>query len=256
MVRSRSGVPGRLAVWALLSPISRGKSSLQSLSPDSSPLPAFSGGWEGFADLTFLAKAALALVLAAALGAVIAYHPTTRRTVDSLEDAEAQKVFVLYAVIGAITGMMVLKFGYVVGFVVFGIGGLIRFRTDLRSAPMTGRLILVTLIGLSCGLDLLHLAVLAAAFGFLLIAVLDARVDYRIVVKELAAGSVLSAAQAYRGALEREGCRVLGERKSFSKHQVTLIFRAPHRLARERLEHRLEEEIPADLRGAIDWDVE
>lgn len=246
----------RLAVWALLTPISRGESSLQSLSPDGSPLPAFSGGWEGFADLTFLAKAALALLLAATLGAVIAYHPTTRRTVDSLEEAETQKVFVFYAVIGAITGMMVLKYGYVVGFVVFGIGGLIRFRTDLRSAPMTGRLILVTLIGLSCGLDLPHLAVLAAAFGFLLIAVLDARIDYRIVVKELAAGSVLSAAHAYRAVLERAGCRVLGERKSFSKHQVTLVFRAPHGLDREHLEHQLDAEIPEGLRGALDWDVE
>jgi hypothetical protein len=246
----------RLAIWALLTPISRGESSLQSLTPDSSRLPAFSGGWEGFGDLAFLAKAALSLVLAAALGAAIAYHPTTRRTVDSLEEAETQKVFVLYAVIGAITGMMVLKFGFVVGFVVFGIGGLIRFRTDLRSAPMTGRLILVTLIGLSCGLDLPHLAVLATAFGFLLIAVLYARVDYRIVVKGLAKGCVLNAARAYRELLEREGCRVLGERKSFGKQQVTLVFRAPHSLERERLEHQLEAEIPETLRGAIDWDVE
>lgn len=220
------------------------------------PLSVASGGWEAFADLSFLARGALTLLLAAVLAAAIAYHPTTKRTVDTLEEAEAQKVFVLYAVIGAITGMMVLRFGYVVGFVVFGIGGLIRFRTDLRSAPMTGRLILVTLIGLSCGLDLPHLAVLAAAFGFLLIAVLDARVDYRIVVKELAAGSVLSAAHAYRGILERQGCRVLGERKSFGKRQVTLIFRAPRGLERERLEQRLEAEIPADVRGAIDWDVE
>jgi hypothetical protein len=232
------------------------QSTVQSARLDSLPLPMIAGGWRGFTDLAFLANAGLALVLATLLAAAIAYHPSTRRTVDTLEEAEAQKVYVLYAVIGAITGMMVLKYGAAVGFVVFGIGGLIRFRTNLRSAPMTGRLIFVTLIGLSCGLDLPHLAILAAAFGFLLIGVLDARVDYRIVVKELPAGAVVSAAHAYRGLLEQEGCRVLGERKSFGKHQLTLIFRAPRGLERERLEQELETKIPADVRGAIDWDVE
>lgn len=246
----------QLAVWTYLASLGRADTPPQRRSLDSLRLSTVSSGWQGFADLSFLAQAALALVLASVLGAIIAYHPTSKRTVDSLEEAEAQKVFVIYAVIGAITGVMVLKYGAAVGFVVFGIGGLIRFRTDLRSAPMTGRLIFVTLIGLSCGLDLPHLAVLATAFGFLLIAVLDARIDYRIAVKELTAGSLVSAARAYRALLEREGCRVLGERKSFGKQQVTLVFRAPRGLARERLEHQLESEIPEELRGAIDWDVE
>jgi hypothetical protein len=242
--------------WALLSAVGPSESVAQRPNLDSLRLTKPSGGWEAFADFSFLANAALTLVLASVLGAAIAYHPTSRRTVDSLEDAEAQKVYVLYAVIGAITGLMVLKYGVAVGFVVFGIGGLIRFRTDLRSAPMTGRLILVTLIGLSCGLDLPHLAVLATGFGFLLMAVLEAHVNYRIVVKGLAEESVLSSARAYRGLLERQGCRVLGEKKSFGKQQVTLVFRAPVRLERERLERQLEEGIPEALRGAVDWDVE
>lgn len=213
-------------------------------------------GWAGFGDVTFLVKAALALVSASLLGAVIAYHPRTRRTVDRLEEAEAQKVFVLYSTIGAITGIMVVKYGVAVGFVVFGIGGLIRFRTDLRSGPLTGRLIFVTLVGLSCGLDLPHLAVLATAFGFILIAVLDATITYRIVVKGLTPNTVSGAARAYRGLLEQEGCRILGERKSFTKDQVALVFRAPRRMARDRLEHRMSTDVPDELRGAVDWETE
>lgn len=243
-------------ISALTAPTAQAKSALQVPGVDNLPLPMASGGWSGFLDVSFLAGAALALVLASVLGAAIAYHPSLRRTVDSLEEAEAQKVYVLYAVIGAITGMMVLKYGVAVGFVVFGIGGLIRFRTDLRSAPMTGRLIFVTLIGLSCGLDLPHLAVLATVFGFLLIAVLSTRIDYRIAVKGLASQSVPDAARAYRAVLEREGCRVLNERKNFSDQQVTLVFRAPRRLEREHLEHRLSTEVPLEVRGAIDWDTE
>lgn len=212
--------------------------------------------WTGFADIGFLVTAALALLLASGLGAVIAYHPTIRRSVHSLEDAEAQKVYVLYSAIGAITGAMVLKYGTVVGFVVFGIGGLIRFRTDLRSAPMTGRLILVTLIGLSCGLGLPHLAILATVFAFVLIAVLDANVTWRIVVKHLTSNALVDAAQAYRVALEHQGCHVLAETKSFNKDQVTLVFHAPRRLTRDSLSHRLEADVPAPLRGAVDWDAE
>ena len=212
--------------------------------------------WVGFTDVTLLLNTAFALLLASVLGAVIAFHPASRRSVDTLEEVEAQKVFVLYAAIGAITGAMVLKYGTVVGFVVFGIGGLIRFRTDLQSAPMTGRLILVTLIGLACGLQLAHLAVLATAFGFALIAVLDATATFRIVVKNLGAGSLASAAQAYRSLLEREGCRVLGETKSFAKDQVELAFRAPRRLTRAQLAHELEAEVPDALKGVVDWEVD
>lgn len=210
----------------------------------------------GFTDVAFLLNAGFALLLASALGAIIAYHPASQRSVDSLEEAEAQKVFVLYAAIGAITGTMVLKYGTVVGFVVFGIGGLIRFRTDLRSAAMTGRLILVTLIGLACGLQLAHLAVLTTAFGFVLIALLDATVTCRIVVKHLGTGSLASAALAYRSLLEREGCRVLGETKSFAKEQVALVFHAPRRLAREQLARTLDAEVPDALKGAVDWEID
>jgi hypothetical protein len=246
----------RLLAIPLTASIAQGTGALDAASMDTSRLPLASGGWSGFLDVAFLAKAALSLVLASVLGGAIAYHPTIRRTVDSLEEAEAQKVYVLYGVIGAITGMMVLKYGVAVGFVVFGIGGLIRFRTDLRSAPMTGRLIFVTLIGLSCGLDLPALAVLATVFGFVLIAVLGTRIDYRIAVKGLAAASVPEAARAYRAVLERAGCRVLNERKSFSEQQVTLVFRAPRRLERNYLEQQLEAEVSAELRGAVDWDAE
>jgi hypothetical protein len=214
------------------------------------------GPWVGFTDVTFLLNTGLALLLASVLGAIIAYHPASRRTVDTLEEVEAQKVFVLYAAIGAITGTMVTRYGTVVGFVVFGIGGLIRFRTDLRSAAMTGRVIFVTLIGLACGLQLPHLAVLATVFGFALIAVLEAHAATRIVVKHLSAGSLASASEAYRSLLEREGCRVIGVTKSFTKEQVAMVFRAPRRVAREQLARKLEAEIPDALRGAVDWETE
>ena len=213
-------------------------------------------GWRGFADLPFLGHALLTLTLATLLGAMLAYHPHRRRNADSVDSADAPKVFVLYAVIGAVIGIMVLKYGLVVGFVVFGIGGLTRFRTDLPNAPDTGRLILITLVGLSCGLDLPHVAVLTTAFGFAVLMLLDARATYHIEVKGLGAALVRPAAEAYRRVLEREGCSIIGERKSFAKEQVTFIFHAPRALQRDGLVQRLEAEVPESLRGVVDWGVD
>jgi hypothetical protein len=214
------------------------------------------GGWSGTFDSAFILQAMLSLVLATVLAAAIAYHPSSRGTVDTLEEDEAQKAYLLYAVIGAITGMMVRRYGTSVGFVVFGIGGLARFKTELRSGLMTGRLILVTLVGLSCGLALMQLAVLGTAFTFVLIAALDRTTTCRVVVRGLKGTAVVSAAPAYRGLFEREGCRVLGERKNVAKDQLTLVIRMPRRVSRERLEQLIETGIPPELRGALDWETE
>jgi hypothetical protein len=161
-------------------------------------------GWRGFTDLSFLINSALTLGVAAILGAVVAYHPKHGQTADTLEEIEAPKIFIVYAVIGALIGIMVVKYGLVVGFVLFGIGGLIRFRTTLRSASLTGRVILVTLIGLSCGLNLPHVAVLATVFSFGLIYLLDSRVTYRVNIRALPSGRVAEATAAYRDAARAE----------------------------------------------------
>ncbi len=163
-------------------------------------------GWRGFTDIRFLVNALLTLVLATVLGSIIAYHPKRGQMADTPEEIEAPKVYVTSAMIGAIIGIMVVKYGLVVGFVLFGIGGLIRMRTVLRSATLTGDVIFVTLIGLSCGLDLPHVAVLSTAFGFVLIYILDAKIIYRFDVMMLASETVGPAAKAYRGVLEQHGC--------------------------------------------------
>jgi hypothetical protein len=213
-------------------------------------------GWRGFTDLGFLLNALLTLSLAAILGAAIAYHPKNRQIADTLEEIEAPKVCVTYSVIGALVGIMVVKYGLVVGFVLFGVGGLIRFRTILRSASLTGQAIFVTLIGLSCGLDLPHIAVLATAFGFVLIYALNTRFTYRINVRALPPERIADAADVYRGVLEQEGCRIMSEKKSPEKARVTFIFRSKRDVPRRHLEELLETKIDPSLKGYLDWEVD
>ncbi len=213
-------------------------------------------GWHGFQDLTWMAGALGALTLAVALGALIAFHPTTRRSVDTREEAELPKVSIMYALVGAVVGITVLEYGIVIGFIVFGLGGLMRFRTDLNSTRDTGRLIIVTLIGLIAGLNLPHFAVLATAFAWALIYVFDGHPVYELEVHDIPKGKVKEAAIAYRAVLAEEKCVLISENKSFSKSRVDFVFRAPRKSTQAGLHQALCDRVPGELRGEIDWEVE
>jgi hypothetical protein len=213
-------------------------------------------GWGAFTDFGFLLNAFLTLALATVLGTVIAYHPKHAQTADTLEEIEAPKVYIMYSVIGAVIGILVVKYGFVVGFAVFGIGGLIRFRTLLRSPRLTGQVIFVTLIGLSCGLDLPHVAVLATLFCFILIYFLDARVTYRIDIRVLQPEQVVPATAAYRELLEKNGCRIISEKKNPVKERIRFIFKTAPHVTQEGLVDKLENEIDPALKGTVDWEVD
>ena len=213
-------------------------------------------GWQGFTDVGFLVSATLTLLLAVILGAIIAYHPKHGQTADTLAEIEAPKVYIIYAVIGAMIGIMVVKYGLVVGFVLFGIGGLIRFRTSLQSASLTGRVIFTTLIGLSCGLDLPHVAVLATVFGYVLVYILDASVAYRIDIRALPSKRVAEATAAYRALLEQEDCRIVSEKKNPGKKRVMFIIRSSKHVTHHYLQDLLETQIDGSLKGSVNWEID
>jgi hypothetical protein len=221
---------------------------------DAANAPAAALDWSGMTDLRFAGAAIGILLLATLLGALIGYHPATRRKIDGLHEADMPHVYVMYAVIGAVIGVAVREFGTVVGVVVFGIGGLLRFRSATDSTRDTVRLIIVTLVGLIAGLGLLHFAVIITAFTFVLIYVFDTSPPYRIRVEGLAKDRAASCAEAYRGILKGHGCRIIAEHHSLEKARIEFVFRLPRRSTRERLDGELRT-IAVDLRGEVNWEV-
>lgn len=212
-------------------------------------------GWDGFNDTSFMIDSIGALVLAIALGAVIGFHPTSRRTVDRLTEADMPKVYIMYGFIGAVIGVAVLEFGMVIGVVVFGIGGLIRFRTDTGSTRDNGRLIVVTLTGLVAGLGLPHLAVIITALAFLLIFFFDVAPACRVKIERLPTGRLHESADAYRAVLTDHRCKLISEHKSTSKERLEFVFRLHRSTTRDRL-HLALCGLPPELRGDIDWEIE
>ncbi|MEE4175814.1 MAG: hypothetical protein V2I57_16335 [Xanthomonadales bacterium] len=219
------------------------------------PLPR-GEGFSGFTDFDFLLETFFTLSLAALLGALIGFHPRSIRTADTLQEVEAPKVDIMYATIGALIGIMVVKYGLVIGFVLFGIGGLIRFRTVMRSAKLTGQVILVTLVGLSCGLDLPHVAVMATAFGWVLLFILEQKLTYSIDIRAIPESRIPEAVEAYRRALEDSGCKIIGERKRPNSGRLKFTFRADGRDSQDQIQQALDQRIDPELRGLVDWEID
>ncbi len=221
----------------------------------STPVPE-GEGWGGFTRGAFLLNAFLNLSLAAVLGAVIAYHPRRTRTADTLEEVEARKVSIVYAVIGSLIGILVMRYGMEVGVVLFGFGTLIRFRTAMRSPQLTGQVIFGSLVGLMCGLDQPHVAVLATVFDFVLIFILEARITYRVDVRGLQPEIFAEAADAYRAVLAGPRYHVLSETKRPGRGRISFIFRIAGRHTQEEMEEIFERQVDPALRGSLDWEVD
>ncbi len=225
-----------------------------SASAEGAAIPSI--GWNGFYDYPGMLNELSALVLATLLAMIIAFHPTTRRTVDTIEEAELPKVSIMYALVGAVVGVAVLQFGMVIGFVVFGLGGLMRFRTETSSTRDTGRLIIVTLVGLLCGMNLPHFAVIATAFVWFVILVFDANPVYRLDVTHIAKENLKQAADAYKSELANAGAKLVTESNAVSKGKLVFVFRAPRGFNQDALYESALRHLPVELRGELDWRVE
>jgi hypothetical protein len=211
-------------------------------------------GFYGFLDGRQIVDMLLVFVIAAGLGALIAYHPRTRAKASTLTELEQPKTFIFYALVGAVIAKIV-EANSSMALVVFGIGGLMRFRTDVGPAKDTGRVILTAVIGVCCGLKLLLVAVTATVFGWVLIWILERETFTRLLVKGVPAESLGTASEVYRKALVEAGCRILGERKKVIEGQVAFVFSTPPKFDRERFEQQAVATVPVALRGALDWDL-
>jgi hypothetical protein len=210
--------------------------------------------WLSLLDGWRMADLLLVFALATALGAVIAYHPRTREKASTLPELEQPKTFIMYALVGAVIAQIV-QANNAMALVVFAIGGLMRFRTDVGPAKDTGRIILTAVVGVCCGLKLVGVAVTATAFGWVLLWMLERETFTRLLVKGLAADALVPASEVYRRILNEAGCRIFGERKKVVGGEVSFVFAAPEHFDRPRFEERLLISVPEHLRGAIDWDV-
>jgi hypothetical protein len=108
-----------------------------------------------------VARALLALPLATALGALLAFRPRRRGTPE--RSAPVIETQIVLAIVGALV-MFIVGSNLARAFGIVGVASLIRYRAKIED-PKDAVVMLATLtIGLCCGVELYGLALFAAAF--------------------------------------------------------------------------------------------
>lgn len=208
-------------------------------------------GWAAFGDPEQILHATLVLLLATLSGLVLAYHPVRRHRSLTAEGLDQRKTLIIYSVVGALIAI-ICTVAPSMAFVIFGIGGLMRFRTDVGEPKSTGATIMGTLIGLCWGLGLQLVAVIATLYFFVMIYVLEVNPVRVLTVGGLDLPQLGPAADAYREALTSAGCSLLNHTKGFKKGKLTFLVRLPKGSDTEQVARQLEG-VPAELRGSFDW---
>src|SRR2546421_10776664 len=135
-----------------------------------------------FAHPDFIFRLFLSLALAVGCAVAIAWHPRRASLRDPLSDFEERKALILLGVVGAVVAEL-SGTSQTLAFVIFGIGALLRFRTLLDNPKLTGKAIMVVVVGLACGMGSWAMAVFVTAFSWLLFFWLDSPASCRVRIR-------------------------------------------------------------------------
>jgi hypothetical protein len=137
---------------------------------------------EQFGHPEFILRLFLSLSLAVGCAWAIAWHPRRASLMNPLADLEERKTLILLGVVGAVIAELSGN-SQTLAFVIFGIGALLRFRTLLGNPKLTGKAIMVVVVGLACGMGSWAMAVFVTGFSWLLIFWLDSHSSCRVRIR-------------------------------------------------------------------------
>ncbi len=137
---------------------------------------------EQFGHPEFILRLFLSLSLAVGCAYAIAWHPRRASLADPLADLEERKALILLGVVGAVVAEL-SGTSQTLAFVIFGIGALLRFRTLLDNPKLTGKAIMVVIVGLACGMGSWAMAVFVTAFAWVLVYWLDSHSSCRVRIR-------------------------------------------------------------------------
>lgn len=219
----------------------------QSLVPDpSNNLPIVNevniggGGWTQVYNLAELGSFAIDVLLALALAAAIALHPVRRAARSKTLDFIMPRLFAFYTLIGMAVGFLVDQHGYIIGFVIFGIGALLRFRSNLDDPIDTVEMILVTVVGLCVGLNFPVMAILITVVSWALILVAGRHLPIELRLQCDSPEELETGLQQVRLIIRHEGYKEAFAHRSHSKNAARLILLHPSAIREENVEAALQ----------------
>jgi hypothetical protein len=198
---------------------------------------------EQFAHPSFIFRLFLSLTLAVGCAFAIAWHPRRASLRDPLSDFEERKALILLGVVGAVVAEL-SGTSQTLAFVIFGIGALLRFRTLLDNPKLTGKAIMVVVVGLACGMGSWAMAVFVTAFSWLLLFWLDSHSSCRVRIRLDDSEDPKPIFDAVQSLLVSHRCRVQSSSLYEDKGRMVFLLYIPTGVD----PRRLEEEVRSKLR--------
>ncbi|MBW6417804.1 hypothetical protein [Celeribacter sp. PS-C1] len=213
-------------------------------------------GWSQLTNWKEVLEFALAVVETTVFTALLAFHPANRDVPSKVLGGELQKGMFLFALIGMLTGFLVMHHGYLIGFVIFGIGGLFRFRMESSTIADTGQLVVTSLAGLAVGLDLPVMAMIGTIAAWFLLQIFGKTKLFGLEVKFEEKKNSLGLLRDLPKMLEEKGFSVVTVTKAKFKPTVryTLSSRKPG--AQNLLIEEMTEMQATGKSGVVDWHVD
>lgn len=243
-------VPSRFFVGSLLMLLATAVPALAQVIPmpasDASDVPPLTGGVL-FSDPREILDFIVDMLLSLALSASIAWHPVRLRDRKTIEDVSKPLLFLLYGLIGMAVGFLVVRHGYIIGFVVFGMGALLRFRNSMDKTEDTVQVMLVTILGLSVGLGLPVSAVLLALMCWVLIWLSGRSRAYELVLKSTDTQALEAGVISVQAVLEKRRGACLNRINTPSKSSVHLLIKVPAAVEPATFESEVRTTLPPEV---------
>ena len=205
-----------------------------------------------FGQPMFILRLLASLTLAVATASVIAWHPRSANR-EALAELEERKTLMILGMVGSAVAELSM-INHSLALVIFGIGALLRFRTVLDNPKVTGKAILVVVIGLACGVGAWAMAILLTAFSWVLIYWLDSRVAARLTVrlgKNVESEPVFGAIQSL---LISRGCHLQSSSLNKPKSQLIFLMHVPATLDLNALKMDLFQTLPQPEDARVEFE--
>src|SRR5215813_14330744 len=193
---------------------------------------------EQFGRPEFILRLFLSLSLAVGCAYAIAWHPRRASLMDPLADLEERKALILLGVVGAVVAEL-SGTSQTLAFVIFGIGALLRFRTLLDNPKLTGKAIMVVVVGLACGMGAWAMAVFVTAFSWLLIFWLDSHSSCEVRIRLSEDVDPRPVFDAVQSLLLSHKCRLQSSSLYEDKGRMVFLLYLPNGVDPTRLEHEV-----------------
>ena len=188
----------------------------------------------------------LGFALAVGCAWFIAWHPRRSTKSDAAADLEESKTLILLGMVGAAVAE-VSRLNQNMAFVIFGIGALVRFRTVMDNPKVTGKAIMVIIIGLACGMNQWAMAAFVTGITWILVYWLDSYVSARFKIRVTGKQDVRLIFGSVQDFLRMHRCRVKAATLLESKRSMVFVAHVPADLDPVELELSLHAKVGEDV---------